>query len=416
MSPQPATTASSSTASSRAVELEILTTSAGRRSLSGFFLCGVLLSFLGMILPAWGYHLLSQFKLVGYYFLALGAGQLLALRLSRYLLNRLSVQSILILSSLGAAAGLILLGLYPPPSLMWWRMGGLVTIGASAGLLSTTVFHAITPVYRQDPAGTLNLSSMLYGAGSLACALLVAATYYVYTPANILFWIALVALLLGVYFRRGKFPKTPAVQNLRAEERRSLKSVARDFQSPGAVLFGLLLFFQFGNEGVLAGWLPLLLVQRLGVSPATALWILAEYWFFLVVGRGVAQALLPRVSHPRLLLVSLLSATVGCLILATTVDVFGAVMAVFFVGSGFAMIYPLVTEKIGKRFHYYHPGFYNGIFSFANAGAVLAPFSVGYLTDWFGISAVMLLPLLGTLTVFLLLAMISLESRLTSAK
>lgn len=369
-----------------------------------------------MILPAWGYHLLSQFKLVGYYFLALGAGQLLALRLSRYLLNRLSVQSILILSSLGAAAGLILLGLYPPPSPMWWRMGGLVTIGASAGLLSTTVFHAITPVYRQDPAGTLNLSSMLYGAGSLACALVVAATYYVYTPANVLFWIALVALLLGVYFRRGRFPKTPAVQNLRAEERRSLKSVARDFQSPGAVLFGLLLFFQFGNEGVLAGWLPLLLVQRLGVSPATALWILAEYWFFLVVGRGVAQALLPRVSHPRLLLVSLLSATVGCLILATTVQVFGAVMAVFFVGSGFAMIYPLVTEKIGKRFHYYHPGFYNGIFSFANAGAVLAPFSVGYLTDWLGISAVMLLPLLGTLTVFLLLAMISLESRLTSAK
>ena len=409
MSPQPALTA-------RAIELEILTTSAGRRSLSGFFLCGVLLSFLGMILPAWGYHLLSQFKLVGYYFLVLGAGQLLALRLSRYLLSRLSVQSILILSSLGAAAGLILLGLYPPPSLMWWRMGGLVIIGTSAGLLSTTVFHAITPVYRQDPAGTLNLSAMLYGAGSLACSLLVAATYYVYTPGSILYWIALIALLLGVYFRRGKFPKTPAVQNLLAEERRSLKSVARDFQSPGAVLFGLLLFFQFGNEGALAGWLPLLLVQRLGVSPSTALWILAEYWFFLVVGRGVAQALLPRVSHPRLLVASVLAAMVGCLILATTVNVFGAVMAVFFVGSGFAMIYPLVTEKIGKRFHDYHPGFYNGIFSFANAGAILAPFSVGYLCDWLGISAVMLLPLLGTLTVFLLLALISLESRLTSAQ
>jgi len=398
------------------VELEILTTSAGRRSLSGFFLCGVLLSFLGMILPAWGYHLLSQFKLVGFYFLALGAGQLLAGRTSRHLLSRLSVQSILILSSLIAATGLIILGLYPPPSPMWWRIGGLATVGVAANLLVTTVFHAITPVYRQDAAGTLNLAAMLYGAGSLFCSLLVAATYYVYTPGSILYWIAFIAILLGVYFRRGKFPKTPAVETLPPEERRSLKSVARDFQSPGAVLFGLLLFFQFGNEGALAGWLPLLLVQRLGVSPSTALWILAEYWFFLVIGRGVAQALLPRVSHPRLLLVSLISASVGCMILATTVSVFGAVMAVFFVGSGFAMIYPLVTEKIGNRFHYYHPGFYNGIFSFANAGAILAPFSVDYLTDWFGISAVMLLPLLGTLTVFLLLALISLESRLTSTK
>jgi len=416
VSPKPAPATSSPPASSHAVELEILHTSAGRRSLSGFFLCGILLSFLGMILPAWGYHLLSQFKLVGYYFLALGAGQLLASRISRLLLSRLSVQSILILGSFGAAAGLIVLGLYPPPSIMWWRIGGLVIVGTSAGLLSATVFHAITPVYRQDPAGTLNLSGMLYGAGCLLCSLLVAATYYVYTPGSILYWIAAIALLLGIYFRRGKFPKTPAVETLGPRERRSLKSVARDFQSPGAVLFGLLLFFQFGNEGALAGWLPLLLVQRLGVSPSTALWILAEYWFFLVVGRGVAQALLPRVSHPKLLVGSVLAATVGCLILATTVSVFGAVMAVCFVGSGFAMIYPLVTEKIGNRFHYYHPGFYNGIFSFANAGAVLAPFSVGYVTDWLGISAVMLLPLLGTLMVFLLLALISLESRLTSAK
>ncbi len=403
-------------ASSRAVELEILTTSAGRRSLSGFFLCGVLLSFLGMILPAWGYHLLSQFKLVGFYFLALGGGQLIGLRVSRHLLNRLSVQSILILSSLIAAIGLTLLGLYAPPAPFPWRIGGLVTIGAAAGLLSTTVFHAITPVYRQDPAGTLNLSGMLYGSGCLACSLLVAATYYVYTPGSILYWIAAIAVLLGYYFRRGKFPKTPALDQLRSEERRSLQSVARDFQSPGAMLFGLLLFFQFGNEGALAGWLPLLLVQRLGVSPSTALWILAEYWFFLVVGRGVAQALLPRVSHPRLLLASVLAAIVGCMILATTVSVFGAVMAVFFVGSGFAMIYPLVTEKIGNRFQYYHPGFYNGIFSFASAGAILAPFSVGYLTDWFGISAVMVLPLLGTLTVFLLLVLISIETRLTSPK
>ena len=116
------------------------------------------------------------------------------------------------------------------------------------------------------------------------------------------------------------------------------------------------------------------------------------------------------------MLISLTLATVGCLILSTTANVFGAVMAVCFVGSGFAMVYPLVTEKIGKRFHYYHPGFYNGIFSFANAGAVLAPFSVGYLTDWLGIGAVMLLPLCGTVMVFLLLALISLESRLTSAK
>ena len=43
------------------------------------------------------------------------------------------------------------------------------------------------------------------------------------------------------------------------------------------------------------------------------------------------------------------------------------------IGAGFATIYPLVAEKIGHRFTYYHPGLFNGIFSFAMVGAMLAP-------------------------------------------
>ena len=72
-------------------------------------------------------------------------------------------------------------------------------------------------------------------------------------------------------------------------------------RSPGAVLFSLLLFFQFGNEWAVAGWLPLFLIQRLGISPATSLLMLALYWLALLVGRVVAQWILPRVRHARLL-------------------------------------------------------------------------------------------------------------------
>ena len=39
----------------------------------------------------------------------------------------------------------------------------------------------------------------------------------------------------------------------------------------GAVLFALLLFFQFGNEWSIAGWLPLFLIRRVGLSPKAAL-------------------------------------------------------------------------------------------------------------------------------------------------
>lgn len=397
----------------RTLELELLTTAAGRKALSGFFVSGLLFSFLGAILPAWGYHRESELGPVSYFFLALGAGVLLAVRFSRVLLNRLSLQTVLIQSCLLASAGFGVLAWFSPLHQLWGRLGGLALIGAALGLMNTAVLHAITPVYRQDPAATLNVSGLFFGGGCLASALLVASTVTVYLPGSILVWLAVIPMFLAGYYARARFPKTPVMANLRVQERRKISEVVVDFQSPGAVMFALLLFFQFGNEWTLAGWLPLLMIQRLGISPLAAILLLAEYWVCLLIGRGIAQALLPRVPHPRLLMGSVVAALFGCLLLATTITLFGAVMAVFFAGSGFAMIYPLLAEKIGNRFPYYHPGFFNGLFSLAFVGGILAPAMVEPLTEWLGIRAVMVMPFIGTLMVFLLLVLIWAETKLT---
>jgi len=85
------------------------------------------------------------------------------------------------------------------------------------------------------------------------------------------------------------------------------------------------------------------------------------------------------------------------------------------VGGGFASVYPLVVGKIGRRFPYYHPGFFNGIFSLAMTGGLLAPWSLGYFTDRWGIGVAMLLPLLGTLMVFVLLVLIWAEAKFREA-
>ena len=49
----------------------------------------------------------------------------------------------------------------------------------------------------------------------------------------------------------------------------------QEFATPAAVLLSALLFFHFGNEWSIAGWLPLLLILRLGLNPVTALTLLA---------------------------------------------------------------------------------------------------------------------------------------------
>jgi len=386
---------------------QTLNASEGRRSLSGFLISGMLMSFLGAILPAWGYHLKADFKEVGYYFLCLNLGFLLSVGFASLLLPRKGVKFTLVLANVLACGAFLYLAAGTATVPAAWRFFGLLWIGVSAGLLNGGIFHAISPLYQHDRAATVNLAGVMFGLGCLLTAVLMAGTYYVYTVPSILI---LFAVLPGFYagiYAKAKLAGGPVVHQM------PLTQVLHDFRNPGAVLFSLLLFFQFGNEWSIAGWLPLFLIRRLGISPEDSLLMLALFWLALLVGRIAAQLILKRLSHGSLLIGSIFSALLGTIVLASTNNGFGAVMGILFVGTGYASIYPLVVEKIGHRFPYYHPGFYNGIFSFAITGGLLAPWTLGYFTAAWGIQAVMIVPLFGTCMVFLLLLLIMLEAKLS---
>jgi FHS family glucose/mannose:H+ symporter-like MFS transporter len=387
-------------------DVQVLDASEGRRVLSGFFLFGLLMSFLGAILPAWRYHLIPDFTAVGYYFLSLNVGILVSAYAAQRLVSRTGIRLLLMVACAVAAASFLFLALVPPPSPAIWRMIGLFGIGCGAGGLNTAVFHAISPLYQHDRASTVNVAGILYGIGCVLTALLVAGTYYVYTVASILvFFAAILALYIGVYSKK-HFSSSPQFHRL------PIRQVLNDFKNPGAVMFTLLLFFQFGNEWSIAGWLALFLTWRLGISPEASLILLALYWGALLVGRIVAQVALKRAGRGWVLSGSILSALLGCTILCFTTTRFGAVMGILFVGGGFASVYPLVVENIRTRFPYYHPGFYNGVFSFAFTGGLLAPWTLGYMAEAWGIRVVAVVPLLGTCVVFLLSLLIMLEAKL----
>lgn len=375
----------------------------------GFFLSGLLMSYLGPILTAWGYHLQSDYHVVGYYFLSLNAGMLLSVPLSAWLLSRRSLKFVLILACVIATVSFFFLAAVGPPVHRGFRLAGVGLTGLGIGLLNAGVFTEISPVYRRDPAATVNLSGLLFGLGSLTSALLVSGTYSVYTSGATLIFLGVIPGFIAGYYARTRIVMEHTVTPA------PLRRAWEDFRSPAAILFALLLFFQFGNEWAIAGWLPLFLVQRLGVNPAVSILLLAVYWFALIIGRFVMQAVLPRVSHGKLLMSSVVAAMFGCVILSFTDNRFGAVVALFLIGGGFASIYPLVVEKIGIRFPSYHPGLFNGLFSLAVTGGLLSAASLGFWADWFGIGVIMSLPLIGSIAVFFLLLLIWLEARFAGA-
>src|SRR5262249_14050732 len=200
----------------------------------------------------------------------------------------------------------------PPPYPALWRWGTMALVGVALGLLNSAIFQAISTIYHQDPAATLNLGGIVFGSGCLLITLLVAGTFNAYSVTAIL---ALVAIAPGAFavlyaktgFPAGVVPRQPAWAEAMA-----------DFRSRRARLLALLLFFQFGNEWSIAGWLPIFLIHRLGMSPQAALKLLAIYWLALLIGRVAAIAILRRVAHGRVLIGSAAAAMLGCMILLST--------------------------------------------------------------------------------------------------
>lgn len=383
----------------------------GRAWIYGFLPLGVSLGVIGSLLIAWRYHIGADPVLIGLHFLSLNAGFLMASLLVIPLSRRFPLRLIALAGSALASLTFVMLALVAPPVPLAWRLVGLALLGFSAGALSSALLHVLANLYTKAPVYTINLTGTLFGCGCTLATAMIAITYF---AGSVQLEVSLLGLIPAVFFAlfyRSRFGPAlavaipgPADERLRFNELFSPRSFAR-------FLFSLLLFFQFGNEWVVGGWLALQLVGRLGANPAVAVFCLAAYFLVLTVARLATRWLLPFVNHNRLLYGSVVVSMAGYAALTFAPNLAMACLASVTLALGYAPVYPIVAEILDNRFSY-RPGFYQGVFSVAITGAMSAPWLAGYLYGSLGTESVMLLPAVGSLAVLVLTLLIRLEARL----
>jgi fucose permease len=361
--------------------------------LCGLIVSGFLLALPGGLLPLWGYHIHPEFGTAGNYFLSLGVGIATGGWMAQRLAHRASLEKLLAAGCFMGAIALLLLSVAAPPAQIWLQLIGMLVAGAAAGTVNTAVLEGMATGYESNPAAMTLMGGISFGAGSFLAALLMSESFGEEGATRLLAITALGPAAAGVAFSRLRIARS-AVPEV------SLQDAVRDLRSVLAILFALLLFFQFANEWAIAGWLPVFLIDRMGMSPSGAVKLLALYWLALVLGRIAAAKLLAVVRHGRMLTASALCALFGCGALMSSKSMLGIVMGVLLTGAGFSAIYPLAAERIASRFSYYHPGYFNGIFTFALMGGILAPFAVGHLAAGSGLRVVPLAVMAGSFAVF----------------
>ena len=368
---------------------------------SGFTVLGLFAGIIGSLLVAWQYHIDTDPRLIGLHFLGLNAGYLVGALISQGLLRLFQLRWIAVASCLFGCAALVALAFVPPPSPVEYRIGGLSLLGFAGGGLAASLLYVLEPYFRNSPAWAVNITGGMFGLGCAFATLTVAATYSVFTSVWGRLALVPVPFIFGILFWKSRFPAARVPFPVRRPQEEKPRRALSDLRSIAAVLFSLLLFFQFGNEWVMAGWLPLFLIRRLGTNPVWAILALAIYFLALTAGRVLGRRFIPSVSHRRLLLGGTVLAMAGYLLLSLTGSIAVAWLAVIAIGAGFAPVYPLLAETLDDRFTY-HPGFYNGIFSIAMTGAMCVPWLISYVDSFWGIRYLMLVPAFGSVVVLVL--------------
>ena len=359
----------------------------------------------GGLLPLWGFHITPAFGTAANYFAVMGLGLAGGGALALQYRKQLTIQRMLAAGCFAAALSLLLIALAAPPASTWFQAFALLIAGAAAGVMNTAVFESIGEAFEANPAGITMMGGTFFGAGSVLGSFLIAQCFDEIPAARLIAVFALLPAALGVRFGQMRWTK-PEVEPPEAP-------VLRDLRSVLAVMFALLLFFQFASEWSIAGWLPVFLIDRLGLSPATAVTLLGVYWLSLTLGRMVAGQLLSHVRHGAMLAASAFCALFGCIAVMYAAATTGVVVGILFMGAGFSAIYPLATERIATRFSYYHPGYFNGIFTFAMMGGVLAPFVLGHIANVTGLRVVPFAAMVQSVAVVALILVIRLGRKVS---
>lgn len=332
---------------------------------AGMLVFGIVLLLMGSLLPSLGVND-TQAGHLGSFPLA---GILLATILVGPFLDLWGARRILLLALALIAAPIALMPLLH-------RYEALATAaflyGLGGGLLNTATNAMVADLTLTNKERALNLLGAFFSLGAIAAPLLMAMTGGSLSPAAVLWLLAALIALLLIPVARLRFPP-PSQAGTRL---RDLLGVLRH---PAVWIFGLLLFFESGNENTMFVWGGKMAVDALHATLRQANFGLVGLSAALGVGR-LAAAGWVRLTGSRngvLLSCAVLLAGTGLCALAGSMAAYWT--GLLLIGAGMAAIFPTSLAMASTRFPAQTGTVFGAIMAVALVGGTLGPTLSGHL-------------------------------------
>jgi FHS family glucose/mannose:H+ symporter-like MFS transporter len=332
---------------------------------AGFVLTGMVTTLLGPVLPA----LASRWSLndphAGYLFTAEFLGSTTGVVLSSLILPRFGFTLSLALSYVLLALGVGAIAIGP------WALGlaAATTYGFGLGIIIPATNLWVSQASGPTRAAALNVVNLAWGIGAVSLPAVVSIAVRANLLRSLFLVIAGASLIVAITLfalARGKaILATPHI----------------DLVAPALwgirVSLAILFYLYVGAENAVAGWVAMY-TDRLHVTPGTLFAAIPSiFWGALLIGRGLAVAVLRRVSEARLLLAGLLMAAFGIILLISANSLASVVIGIGVAGLGLSSVFPLLVAKISHSFGEAGPYAAGPIFAFGGLGGATVPWLVG---------------------------------------
>jgi len=225
-------------------------------------------------------------------------------------------------------------------------------------------------------AGVVSLLNFAWGIGAVACAPLLSVSLRRHSLTMFLWILAAIAIALAVAFVFAKLP----------ERHRDSSMAANSASSSGipsikiTVIVAAIFFLYVGSEAGIGGWAAEHAKRLAG--HATELTTMSPLFFYagLMVGRGLASLLLPRIGSFRFIVAAFALSILGIAIIVAARSTPVAIAGFAIAGLGCATIYPIYISWFS---HWYGPAarrLGGVVFSMASLGGSAMPWLVGFVS------------------------------------
>ncbi|MGD1081445.1 MAG: MFS transporter [Candidatus Sulfotelmatobacter sp.] len=327
-------------------------------------------------------------------------GILVATTLVGPILDTAGVKNVIVVALILIAASLATM---PSLHIYWQLVIGAATYGFGGGLLNTATNVMISELSAGNRASALNRLGFFFSLGAISAPLMMSTVGGSLSPAVVLRLLATATTMVLVPVLILRFP--PPVK-----AGQSIWNTLHVLRQPAVWLFGMLLFFESGNENCMFVWSSKIVADVIHTTATRANLALVGLSISLGLGRLLATLWLRRLGNLGTIWLSTAVILIGSLLTSVSSGLAAMIVGLTVIGLGLSAVFPTTLALAGDCFPGQTGTVFGTIMTLALMGGTCGPALASFVVVH-GPLKVLWIPAISAIAVALLAGSVGMHKR-----